>query len=154
MVRINLIRPVCLTDQHLLAEYNEILMLCGYVKKYHGTQLFHVNRPASYKLGKGHIKFFTNKLEYLYHRFHSVRSELMRRNYEVTKDFPLNKEDYPALWNNYEPDTEDYFIILQRLNEKIKLKTDEKGKVSFYTYYGLPILLDCYSKQILDIICL
>ena len=34
MVRINLIHPKKLADQHLIAEYNEILMLLGHVKKF------------------------------------------------------------------------------------------------------------------------
>ena len=34
MVRVNIINPNKLADQHLIAEYNEILMLLGYVRKY------------------------------------------------------------------------------------------------------------------------
>lgn len=58
MIRINLIDPVKLSDQHLIAEYNEILMLLGYVRKYHKVE----NIPENYKLGTGHIKFFKKKL--------------------------------------------------------------------------------------------
>ena len=64
MVRINLVHPKKLADQHLIAEYNEILMLIGYVRKYPPLE----NIPDSYKLGKGHVKFFKNKLDYLYIR--------------------------------------------------------------------------------------
>ena len=34
MVRINLVDPKKLSDQHLIAEYDEILMLTAYIKKY------------------------------------------------------------------------------------------------------------------------
>ena len=34
MVRINLINPKSLADQHLIAEYNEILMLLGHIDKF------------------------------------------------------------------------------------------------------------------------
>ena len=34
MVRINLVEPKKLADQHLIAEYDEILMLLGYVRRY------------------------------------------------------------------------------------------------------------------------
>ena len=61
MVRINLINPKKLTDQHLIAEYNEILMLLGYVKKYPKLEKI----PSKYNLGKGHMLFFKNKLKYL-----------------------------------------------------------------------------------------
>jgi deoxyribonuclease (pyrimidine dimer) len=60
MVRINIINPKYLTDQHLIAEYVEILMLLDYAKKNSPC-----NIPKKYCLGKGHIKFFSNKVLYL-----------------------------------------------------------------------------------------
>jgi deoxyribonuclease (pyrimidine dimer) len=59
MVRINLIKPNYLTDEHLIAEYNEILMLLGYVRKY---PKLNNNIPKEYKLGKGHILFLQRQL--------------------------------------------------------------------------------------------
>ena len=53
MVRINIIEPRKLADQHLIAEYNEILMLFGYVRKHPRRE----NIPERYLLGPGHIKF-------------------------------------------------------------------------------------------------
>ncbi|MBU3923323.1 MAG: pyrimidine dimer DNA glycosylase/endonuclease V, partial [Nanoarchaeota archaeon] len=61
MVRINLINPSKLTDQHLIAEYNEILMLIGHIKKFPNIY----SQPKTYTLGKGHINFFKNKIKYL-----------------------------------------------------------------------------------------
>ena len=34
MVRVNLVNPAALSDQHLVAEYNEILMLGAYIRIY------------------------------------------------------------------------------------------------------------------------
>ena len=154
MVRINLIEPRNLTDQHLLAEYNEILMLCGYVKKtlekYYPS--YWKDIPRSYKLGKGHIKFFVNKLEYLFNRFYNIKLELTLRDYAVIKEFPFNdvypyiKEDpfndtYSTneLWNNWTPTQSDYDIIMQRLQEKLKMKPN------YYTYYGKLVKPDFYE---------
>ncbi|MBT3297743.1 hypothetical protein HN385_02370 [archaeon] len=46
MVRINLIQPKYLADQHLIAEYNEILMLLKHVKKHPKIK----NQPENYSL--------------------------------------------------------------------------------------------------------
>jgi len=75
MVRINLINPKKLADQHLIAEYDEILMLLGYVKKY--PRLGKI--PGKYSLGKGHILFFKNKLKYLKKRHELIKLEMKKR---------------------------------------------------------------------------
>lgn len=54
MTRINLVEPRYLTDEHLLAEYRELPRVFTYVDR-HGIA---EDRPESYKLGKGHVKFF------------------------------------------------------------------------------------------------
>ena len=58
MVRVNLISPEKLADQHLVAEYAEILMLIAYIKSYPSTEEI----PEHYTLGEGHMKFFKNKV--------------------------------------------------------------------------------------------
>ena len=57
MVRINIINPKYLSDQHLIAEYLEIIMLVNYTKKHPKIK----DAPKNYALGKGHIKFFKNR---------------------------------------------------------------------------------------------
>ena len=89
MVRINLIEPGKLADQHLIAEYNEILMLLGYVKKYPEPK----DIPEEYTLGKGHIKFFKNKLRYLKNRHETVKKEMVKRGFETNKTINLNEFD-------------------------------------------------------------
>ena len=63
MTRINVgIPPAELTDKHLLAEHREIKRIpnCIAKGKYNMEGI-----PDKFKLGKGHVKFFYNKLEYL-----------------------------------------------------------------------------------------
>ena len=124
MVRINLINPKKLADQHLIAEYNEILMLLGYVRKYPMNK----DIPESYCLGRGHIKFFKNKLLYLKKRHENLKKEMRRRGFTAQKKISLS--EFPnKLKNDWKPSSKDFIIIKERLREKIFLKPD------YYRYY-------------------
>jgi deoxyribonuclease (pyrimidine dimer) len=125
MVRINLITPVNLADQHLIAEYDEILMLLGYVKKYPKKE----NIPENYCLGKGHIRFFKNKLLYLKKRHELIKKEMRKRGFKTNITIELKKFD-ASLINDWVPEKKDFDIIKKRIIEKIKLKPD------YYKYYG------------------
>ena len=64
MTRINVgIPPAELINQHLIAEHREIKRIpnCIAKGKYNMD-----NIPRRFKLGKGHVKFFYDKLEYLF----------------------------------------------------------------------------------------
>ena len=124
MVRINLINPKRLADQHLIAEYNEILMLLGHVKKYPKLNVV----PPKYTLGKGHIIFFKNKLEYLKKRHELIKVEMGYRGFKASKFINLNKFN-KKLVNDWKPSKEDIKIIKKRLISKLTLKPD------FYKYY-------------------
>jgi deoxyribonuclease (pyrimidine dimer) len=127
MVRINIINPKKLTDQHLIAEYNEILMLFGYVKKYPSIKKNII--PKKYVLGKGHILFFKNKLLYLKQRHERIKKEMKKRGFSATKTIILKK--YPlSLQQSWKPEKGDTKIIIKRLAEKIKKKK------RWYRYHG------------------
>ena len=128
MVRINLINPRKLLDQHLIAEYNEILMLLGHVKKHPEVK----NQPKNYCLGPGHINFFKDKLLYLKNRHESIKKEMYKRGFKTNKTIQL-KNYKKELKNNYKPKARDFKIIKIRLKEKIIQKPD------FYKYYGKSI---------------
>jgi len=127
MVRINLINPKFLADQHLIAEYNEILMLLGYVKKNPKLDLAQV--PKRYKLGKGHILFFKNKLKYLKNRFDIIKKEMKKRGFSGKIQINLNIFNKKLL-NNWKSNSSDKAIIKKRLIKKINLKP------KYYRYYG------------------
>ncbi len=74
MTRINVVHPSELCDQHLLAEYRElprVFKLARPIK----------DAPSQYVLGKGHVKFFYNKLGYLLVRQGKIVLELQRRGF-------------------------------------------------------------------------
>ncbi|MFC2135702.1 pyrimidine dimer DNA glycosylase/endonuclease V [Bacteroidota bacterium] len=125
MVRINLIEPEKLADQHLIAEYNEILMLLGYVRKYPEKK----NIPENYCLGKGHISFFKDKLKYIEKRHEILKEEMKQRGFVPSKNIDLS-EFNAELVNDWSPNPEDFEVIKQRLREKIIMKPD------FYKYRG------------------
>ncbi len=133
MVRINLIDPKKLADQHLIAEYNEALMLLGYVKKNPRP----TGIPESYRLGKGHIKFFSNKLKYLEKRHAELKKEMLLRGFSPRKTINLN-EFHRSLHNDWKPTRKDIILIKKRLEEKIRKKPE------WYRYYGVNKDLDFF----------
>ena len=124
MVRINLIDPENLADQHLIAEYNEILMLLGHINKFPEIR----NQPKNYCLGKGHINFFKDKIKYLKERHELIKKEMKKRNFKISKTIDLDK--YPRKYRkNWKPTKDDKKIIKKRLISKIKLKPE------YYRYH-------------------
>lgn len=124
MVRINLLNPKKLADPHIIAEYNEILMLFGYVRKHPETY----NIDHEFCLGKGHIRFFKDKLRYLQKRHEAIKKEMKKRGFKRNKTIDL--KNFPKeLQNNWKPKEKDFKIIKKRLKEKINLKPN------FYRYY-------------------
>ncbi len=125
MVRVNILNPRNLADQHLIAEYNELLMLLAYIKEHSAVD----DVPDSYVLGKGHMKFFKNKVKYLKQRHEKIVEEMKRRGFKPQKRFSL-KGIKRSLLNGWRASAEDKNKIKKRLIERIKLKPE------FYRYYG------------------
>lgn len=116
MTRINCIPVAELTDKHLLAEYREL------------PRVFKLARagadgPAAYVLGAGHVKFFYNKLEYLYLRQHEIYSEMLKRNFKPNfHPHSLYDEFYrpkKKLWNNWKPAAQAMAVNRKRITERL-----------------------------------
>ena len=137
MVRINLLKPKQLADQHLIAEYNEILMLFGHVKKFPKIN----EMPSDYCLGKGHITFFKNKLLYLKKRHEELKKEMKKRGYATNKTIDLSKYS-KELRNDWTPKKCDKELIINRITEKLKKKPE------YYRYYGEHKPIDFLIKLI------
>ncbi len=137
MVRINIISPGCLADQHLIAEYNEILMLIGYVSIYPIIR----DVPSRYCLGKGHMIFFKDKLAYIRKRHELLKQEMRKRGFKPNRSVDL-KGFSRKLINDWKPEKGDAAIIKKRLIEKISLKP------GFYRYYGIKRSKDFFIKRL------
>ena len=128
MTRINLIDPSELTDQHLIAEYREIFMVGGSLKRTllskSGYQESKV--PKKYTLNKGHVYFFYNKGKYLDKRYQQLITEMKRRGFEPDKKRIFPKQIFidNNLYHDWQPNEEDYKVIRQRIEQKIAMKPD------------------------------
>lgn len=132
-MRINIIDPVLLTDQHLLAEYNEINMAA---QSFRRSILYKTGKdiiPKEYTLNSGHVKFFYDKGEYLYRRFYGLKKELKNRTFNVKMEFKNYWLSKPELFQPWEPQLKDYEIIWERIKRKISMKPD------WYKYYRNPL---------------
>lgn len=135
MVRVNLISPQKLADQHLVAEYLEILMLVGYVKNYPKLE----GIKKEYCLGKGHIKFFKNKLGYLKNRHEKIKKEMRKRGFATTKTINLETFD-SKFQEKWKPSKKDFGIVKKRILWKIK------NKPNYYNYYGKKKSLEFFEQ--------
>lgn len=119
MTRINAnIKPKDLIDQHLIAEYREIVRIPNIVKK---KEVDISKIPASFRLGTGHVLFFYNKLKFLHKRFLLLKKELDNRGIinnmkdEMFKNLPV------SLYHDIEDDNllEANQLIIDRIIERI-----------------------------------
>lgn len=136
MVRINLIEPKYLTDQHLCAEHVEILMLLSSARKINFDTI-----PQNFKLGSGHINFFKNKILYLTNRFAEIQKEMKRRDFNIKANLPnIDQFKINNQYNNWQPNDIDKLIIKNRILEKIQKKPN------WYTYKRNKFKLEFYEK--------
>lgn len=123
MTRINAgIPPAELSDKHLLAEHREIKRIPNMVKSGRANLS---GIPEKFTLGKGHVKFFYNKLRYLYIRYIKIHEECKKRGFNVTDfsdAFLLTADEYNDIlmkcWNDWTPPREAIELIRQRIKER------------------------------------
>lgn len=133
MTRINAsINPSDLCNQHLLAEYHELPRVLTLSERYVSNDL-----PKEFTLGRGHIKFFYNKLMFLHIRFTRIAKELKARGInidmvkyrEVIKRFKGSRSNW---YNNWIPDDRTHQLLRARIICRLEdMNADEKwiGKV-------------------------
>jgi len=125
MVRINLVSPRKLADQHLIAEYAEILILISLIKKYSSCE----GIKEEFCLGKGHQKFFRNKVLYLKKRHEIIKKEMINRGFKPVKTINLIGVKKSNL-KYRKPKEKDIQVIKRRILERINKKP------RWYRYYG------------------
>lgn len=132
MTRVNLISPVCLYDQHIIAEWREIPRIPNAVRKLlltKGTYDILKEIPQHYTLGKGHVKHFYNKLQFIKNRHELLKEEGRNRGLNL-ESITINLEGIPEIFkNDFFPQEKDVILNLQRITEKINLKP------KFYKHY-------------------
>lgn len=120
MTRINVgVDPRDLSREHLLAEHREIKRVPNAVVS--GKAIIS-NLPLCFTLGKGHVRFFYNKLGYLRDRYILIRDECYRRGYRVT-DYIGAWDDVPKhLMGAWEPSVGDVGLVLDRIRERSSVR--------------------------------
>ena len=114
MTRINIIPPAELCDQHLLAEHRELTRIPNLVAK---GKFSLEGQPSDYKLGTGHVKFFFDKMQFLFERYNSLHEECLARGFNVKNIWPENLTKDEFFWKNYKrPPLKEYqeYIIQRR----------------------------------------
>ena len=117
MTRINCgILPKDLSNRHLLAEHREIVRIPNVIAN--GKAKIE-NIPQDFRLGKGHVKFFYNKIGYLRRRYEDIYKECLARGFDVQNYISaFNRVSDKKLLNDYEPTMKDIEIVYERLVER------------------------------------
>lgn len=117
MTRINAgIKPSELIQEHLLAEHREIKRIPNVIKK--GNYSLN-GIPDTFRLGAGHVKFFYDKLYYLFERYEEIYAECVRRGYNVTYYGECFEGLPDELLNDYTETQTDRAILIERLRERV-----------------------------------
>lgn len=126
MTRINTVDPVELCDQHLWAEYRELpripnAILHKRISLEDVPEKYTVRTEGNPDGGKGHVRFFVDKLDWLYWRYMALMSELRRRGFDPKNHWPSDVIDveYVLLWGTWKPGPEDIELNRKRIRERM-----------------------------------
>jgi deoxyribonuclease (pyrimidine dimer) len=116
MTRINCIPVEELHNKHLVAEYREL------------PRVFKLARPCpdapnEYVLGSGHVKFFYDKLLYLYNRQVRLYNEMLKRGFKPNYNPRTLKKLQTVgfkLWNDWTPTEQALALNRARIQERLE----------------------------------
>lgn len=133
MTRINLTLVSELADQHLMAEYRELPRVFGAVRKRLAEGKKFDDIPKDFRLGSGHVKFFYDKIGFLYLRQQEIIEECLERGFAIANTH-VDVHGIPLyLMNDFVPSADDIALSQKRLDEKIAQKP------KWYKHYGKAI---------------
>ena len=128
MTRINVgVEPSELTDRHLLAEHREIKRIPNMVK---AGRVRMDGIPDTFTLGKGHVKFFYDKLAFLRNRYSRIYAECVSRGFNVTNFSDAFSNIDTRYMGDYAPTEHDRSIITARISQRL---AESKGSNRGYT---------------------
>ena len=119
------INPKFLTDQHLNAEYRELLIPFAQIRNRLSKKLLE-DIPEEMPLGKGHIRFWRDKLGYLRKRHELVIKEKARRGFKSNLRFDIAIPTY--LDGDWQCTEKAFGLLKGRIKERIMEKPE------FYRY--------------------
>lgn len=140
-MRINCIPAEYLTDQHLRAEWVEMLMLPAFMKRsLKAKNRIDIDESTEYKLNTGHAKFFYNKLKYVENRYKEIEKEMISRGFKANPSLDLSM--FPdELFNGWKPTKEDMIKNVNRILTRIS------EKPLWYTFFQLETKKEGYPFE-------
>lgn len=120
MTRVNVVPVEELVNKHLVAEYREITRVFTQRRNAIASRRI-IKVPSEYTMGTGHVSFFTNKLQFVLDRYHSLTKEMLRRGFNaVPVADELLLEGIDKRWmNNYSVTVEALRINRARIEERL-----------------------------------
>lgn len=118
MTRINCVPPSKLIDQHLVAEYREMLRLPEYLRKSYKTGK-PIEIPLFYKMSAGHVKFFYDKGQFLKLRHNELKQEMLRRGMKPELTLHTGMFQHYKLMGDWKPTADAKHVNAERLIERI-----------------------------------
>jgi deoxyribonuclease (pyrimidine dimer) len=143
MTRINAnIAPKHLSDNHLRAEFREIKRLHYLSEKWDKKKPIDI--PETFTLGKGHIKFFYDKPNFIYGRYNELLNELRNREMFIDINRDDEFEEYFKKQSNeisnkslYKDELKSNKLVVERIIDKMIAKLQQRPNYQLY-YYGKP----------------
>ena len=144
-MRVNVLHPMFLSDQHLVAEYREVKMGPKALSRSLGS-LKGVDRKKispKYTLNTGHTYFFYDKNKFLEDRLALIVEEMKFRGF-ATNHIELLDDSYDyhkdtfndEWWGNWIPDEEAVRINMERINERFYQKSLDPNTKGWYKLFG------------------
>lgn len=141
-MRVNVLHPMFLCDQWLVAEYREVKMGPKALSRSLGSLLGVDKKRISptYTLNTGHTYFFYDKNKFLERRLAQLVEEMQFRGFETNfTELVDDKYDYhpdtfnKEWWNDWQPDEAALNINMERLHKRIGMKD------GWYKFWGRPV---------------
>lgn len=124
MTRINVVPVNELHNKHLLAEYRELPRVFAAARKWHMRGGNPDDLPQTYRLGKGHVLFFYNKLLFCFNRQFALYSECLKRGFNVKHNPQNARADFMSapehLFNDYKPTRQALRLNRRRISERLE----------------------------------
>lgn len=127
MTRVNAdIDPKKLHRAHLIAEIREITMVPASLRRSLRTKSIQdvlESIPDTFSLGKGHVKFFYNKIGFLQYRFTRIADEMERRSFVPDRTRIEAFDGFDAMWTgHWQATDDDNLIVMERITMRIEQK--------------------------------
>lgn len=131
MTRINLVDPVELTDQHLIAEYREIRLLVANTRRSFAAKT-NTKIPVAFTLNAGHVAFFRDKGMYINNRYNTLIDEMVTRGFSP-QHLTIDTSVWPPqFFNDWAPSERDKDVVRERIALRISQRPNwyrHRGKL-------------------------